>query len=154
MFYSRISINKNECSVAATGPPICEGLRENPKFQSSSKAGKFELLLLHIVLLGDVGYRMCEWCLGGSEGMSETGRPLLSSKAVKFEFFDAQCARMCEDFFGGDVGQRRKDYGLEVLSKTPGLYQVPKLKILIFCLCTVYFFVGGGGGQSWEDYGF
>ena len=53
------------------------------------------------MLLGDVGYRMCEWCLGGSEGMSETGRSLLSSKAVKFEFFDAQCARMCEDFFGG-----------------------------------------------------
>ena len=56
--------------------------------------------------------------------------------------------------------QRRKDYGLEVLSKTPGLYQVPKLKILNFCFCTVYF-RGGGiicekglGGQSWEDYGF
>ena len=70
----RLKINKNECSVAATGPPICEGLRENPKFLSSSKAEKFELLLLHIVLLGDVGYRMCEGCLGGSEGMSETGR--------------------------------------------------------------------------------
>ena len=99
------------------------------------------------MLLGDVGYRMCEWCLGGSEGMSETGRSLLSSKAVKFEFFDAQCARMCEDFFRGDVGQRRKDYGLEVLSKTPGLYQVPKLKILNFCFCTVCF---QGGSRMCE----
>ena len=73
---SNYNLNKNECSVAATGPPICEGLRENPKFLSSSKAEKFELLLLHIVLLGDVGYRMCEGCLGGLEGMSETGRTM------------------------------------------------------------------------------
>ena len=52
------------------------------------------------MLLGDVGYRMYEGCLGGCEGLSETGRTtglrssqktrsLLSSKAAKFEFFDA-----------------------------------------------------------------
>ena len=37
--------NKNECSVAATGPPIFEGPRENPKSLSSSKAEKFEFEL-------------------------------------------------------------------------------------------------------------
>ena len=53
---------------------------------------------------------------------------------------------MSEEFFGGDVGQRRKDYGLEVLSKTPGLYKVPKLIFLNFCCCTVFFLFFFGGG--------
>ena len=32
--------------------------------------------------------------------------------------------------------QRRKDYGLEVLAKTPGLYQVPMLRNVS---CIIYF---------------
>ena len=46
----RIILNKNECSVAATGPPIFEGPPENPKSLSSSKAEKFDFLFLHSVL--------------------------------------------------------------------------------------------------------
>ena len=39
-------------------------------------------------------------------------------------------------------GGGRKDYGLEVLAKIPGLYEVPKLRNLIFLLHSV---LSGGG---------
>ena len=42
-------MNKNECSIAATGPPSFEGPRENPKSLSSPIAKKFEFLLMHSV---------------------------------------------------------------------------------------------------------
>ena len=62
------STNKNECSVAATGPPIFEGPRENPKSLSSSKAEKFEFLFLHSVLLGGGGGSPPPGFMGGIQG--------------------------------------------------------------------------------------
>ena len=50
--FIKVHSNKNECSIAATGPPIFEGPRDNPKSVSSSKAEKFEFLFLHSVLSG------------------------------------------------------------------------------------------------------
>ena len=56
--------------------------------------------------------------------------------------------------------QTQKDYGLEALTKIPSLYEVPKLRNLNFCYCTVCFlgrtYQGswgeeGGGGKS-NDY--
>ena len=43
----------------------------------------------------------------------------------------------------------------EVHVKTPGLYQVPKLRNFNFCCCTVCFLggSGGGGGGGWDDAG-
>ena len=47
-------------------------------------------------------------------------------------------------------GRRRKDYGLEVLAKIPGLYEVSTLRNLNFCCCTVCFLcLGGGLGGGW-----
>ena len=69
-------MNKNECSIAATGPPSFEGPRENPKSLSSSKAEKFELLLLHIVLFGG----------DPAGGPRENPRSVSSPKADQFEF--------------------------------------------------------------------
>ena len=43
-------MNKNECSIAATGPPSFEGPRENPKSLSSPIARKFEFLLMHSMI--------------------------------------------------------------------------------------------------------
>ena len=56
------------------------------------------------------------------------------------------------------VGGRR-GFQREVLAKTLGLYQVPKLRNLNFCCCTVCFLcLGGSGGGGWgfqrrKDYG-
>ena len=49
--------------------------------------------------------------------------------------------------------QTRKHYGLKVLTKIPSLYEVPELRNLNFCCCTVCFlgttYQGswGGGGE-------
>ena len=45
-------------------------------------------------------------------------------------------------FFVG--GQIWEDYGLEILVKTPGLYQVLKMTNLNFCCCTLH--LRGGSG--------
>ena len=45
-------MNKNKCSIAATGPPSFEGPRENPKSLSSSKAEKFEFYFAHCAFWG------------------------------------------------------------------------------------------------------
>ena len=67
-FSINFDFNKNECSIAATGPPICEGPRKKPKFLSNSKAEKFGLLLLHIVLFGGLGTGCVKGVWGGQRG--------------------------------------------------------------------------------------
>ena len=49
---SDLGHNKNECSIAATGPPIFEGPQENSKSVSSPIAKKIECLLMHSVISG------------------------------------------------------------------------------------------------------
>ena len=89
--------NKNECSVAATGPPIFEGPRENPKSLSSSKAEKFDFLFLHSVLWGwGVHYHLGS--LGDpAGGARENPRYLSSPKAEIFAFLFLHSVL----FFGG-----------------------------------------------------
>ena len=122
-------MNKNECSIAATGPPIFEGLRENPKSLSSSKAEKFEFLFLHSVLSGGGEGSATTWDHWGDPGGGprENPRSLSSPNAEKFE---KKICTVCSwggggppppGFIGGIKG--------EVHAKTPGLYQVPKMAV-------------------------
>ena len=92
-------MNKNECSIAATGPPSFEGPRENPKSLSSPIARKFEFLLMHSVIFfffffwGGGGGRDVWKGVGGVRVRRtmifwslRNPRSLSSPKAEKFEF--------------------------------------------------------------------
>ena len=84
---------------------------------------------------------MCERGLGGDQSWEDYGFEILEKspglyKVPKLRNLNFCCCTVCFLCLGGVwrgwVGrrgfQRRKDYGLEVLAKTPGLYQVPMLR--------------------------
>ena len=75
---------------------------------------------------------------------------LWSPKAEKFEFLLLHSVLSGGGSREGGGGRRWKDFGYEVLTKIPVLYEVPKLRNLNFCCCTVCFLgrdSGGGGGE-------
>ena len=67
-------------------------------------------------------------------------------RALKLEIsrYPKTIYTLCLNHMKRAATQTQKDYGLEALTKIPSLYEVPKLRNLNFCCCTVCFQGGVG----------